>query len=224
MKKKYSAQCAYRDSSVAKNYDHTRFSSLKGKIGDLLDKRAIDGLLQNMEATFRVLDLACGTGRLTHFLVKKGYHCVGLDISLQMIQIAKNRLKKISGFIGLCQGSAEVLPFASESFDYITSIRFWGHIPRDERQLILSEVYRVSKRYFVVEVCIPGSISRIRRYWKKKIEQLRNRTFIEGIWEWHLFTYREIELELNNNGFKLAKKIPKLPFLSDAWFLLAQKE
>jgi SAM-dependent methyltransferase len=38
-----------------------------------------------------VLDLACGTGSLTHILVKKGYDMIGLDASAEMLSIARRK-------------------------------------------------------------------------------------------------------------------------------------
>jgi len=38
-----------------------------------------------------VLDLACGTGGLTHILAAKGYDMIGLDISAEMLAIARQK-------------------------------------------------------------------------------------------------------------------------------------
>ena len=38
-----------------------------------------------------VLDLACGTGSLTQILAKKGYDMIGLDISAEMLAIARQK-------------------------------------------------------------------------------------------------------------------------------------
>ncbi len=38
-----------------------------------------------------VLDVACGTGNVTELLVQKGYEAVGVDISADMIEIAKSK-------------------------------------------------------------------------------------------------------------------------------------
>jgi len=38
-----------------------------------------------------VLDLACGTGSLTHILAKKGYDMIGIDASAEMLSIARQK-------------------------------------------------------------------------------------------------------------------------------------
>ena len=40
----------------------------------------------------RILDVGCGSGWLTHYLIKLGYDAVGIDISPDMIEIARKRL------------------------------------------------------------------------------------------------------------------------------------
>ena len=38
-----------------------------------------------------VLDLACGTGRLTHELAARGFDMTGVDLSPEMLEIARER-------------------------------------------------------------------------------------------------------------------------------------
>lgn len=51
-----------------------------------------------------VLDLGCGTGRLTELLYKKGYDMIGIDSSQEMLNAAMNRKEKTgSDILYLCQ-------------------------------------------------------------------------------------------------------------------------
>lgn len=45
----------------------------------------------NMKKTNKILELACGTGNITIPLAKKGYNVVGLDISQDMLMVAKDK-------------------------------------------------------------------------------------------------------------------------------------
>ena len=49
--------------------------------------------LKNEEA--KILELCCGTGRLTIPIAKKGYHITGVDISHSMLDRAKEKGKGI---------------------------------------------------------------------------------------------------------------------------------
>jgi len=63
----------------------------------------------------RVLDLGCGTGRLSQALAEQGIARVwGVDASPEMLAVARDRLP---GSVGLKQGRAEQLPFRDAWFD-----------------------------------------------------------------------------------------------------------
>ena len=52
----------------------------------------ITSLLQeNQISKGLVLDLGCGTGTLTEALAKKGYDMIGIDASLEMLEIATEK-------------------------------------------------------------------------------------------------------------------------------------
>jgi demethylmenaquinone methyltransferase/2-methoxy-6-polyprenyl-1,4-benzoquinol methylase len=63
----------------------------------------------------RVLDLACGTGDLSRELDSRGYEVVGIDLSLGMLQAARDVAAP------LVVGDAAVLPFATASFEGVVS-------------------------------------------------------------------------------------------------------
>lgn len=52
----------------------------------------IEELLPNIKKSKRLLELACGTGNLTLPLMEKGYDVIGIDISEDMLTVAKDKL------------------------------------------------------------------------------------------------------------------------------------
>jgi SAM-dependent methyltransferase len=63
----------------------------------------------------RVLDLGCGTGRLSHALAEEGLARVwGVDASPEMLAVARARLPDT---VGLKEGRVEELPFRDAWFD-----------------------------------------------------------------------------------------------------------
>jgi len=83
---------------------------------EIADQDATQGqiqLIKNiLKPTGLVLDLACGTGRLVTPLNKVGFDAVGLDISSNLLKIAKTRLASIR----LVRADMRLLPFKLRGF------------------------------------------------------------------------------------------------------------
>lgn len=67
----------------------------------------------------RVLDLACGTGDIGLEMHARGARVVGLDITHRMLQLA--RAKPDASALDFVTGDMMALPFASETFDIVTT-------------------------------------------------------------------------------------------------------
>ncbi len=85
----------------------------------------------------RVLDLACGTGELLREAPERPMSLVGLDLSPDMLRVARNR----NGRPHWVRGDAERLAFADGAFDAVFLKGCLHHL-RDHRGLI-HEVSRV---------------------------------------------------------------------------------
>ena len=89
----------------------------------------------------RILDLCCGGGQATQFLVQKSQKVTGLDAS----PVALKRAALIAPQADYVQAMAESMPFADAEFDLVhTSVALHEMTPEQLRQ-ILQEVYRVLK-------------------------------------------------------------------------------
>ena len=120
---------------IAKDYDTSRFSNSYGKYINNQEDRIIRKYL-NEENVSLNLDLACGTGR---FLDYADY---GLDISSEMIKIAKDRFSNKD----IVLGDAEQLPFENKYFENIISFHLFMHLDIEVMKKILSETNRVLKK------------------------------------------------------------------------------
>ena len=67
----------------------------------------------------KILDLACGTGHHTIFFAKFGYEVTGVDLSQNMLQVAKENAKGISGVQFLKAGFLDVYPKLKDRFDAV---------------------------------------------------------------------------------------------------------
>lgn len=92
-----------------------------------------------------VLDFGCGSGENTLLLAKRGAKAVGVDISADLIALARRRLA-INGLPDAAQfivGSAHDLPVGSDSVDVVFGIAILHHL---DLEATSREVHRVLKR------------------------------------------------------------------------------
>src|SRR5512138_540759 len=68
-----------------------------------------------------VLDYGCGTGKNTVLLARRGASVKAMDVSFDLIQIARRRLaaNRVTSGVDLVVGSAYDLPFADDSVDVV---------------------------------------------------------------------------------------------------------
>lgn len=94
------------------------------------NERVINIILDNAQVkeNTRVLDVACGTGVLFPDYIKRGAVVTGVDISPEMVKIAKKNFPKIEV---LCE-DVENLDF-TENFDVVMVYNAFPHFPYPER-------------------------------------------------------------------------------------------
>lgn len=101
-----------------------------------------------IKPTDRILDIGCGAGRTTINLFKNGYkNIIGLDLSTNLINYAKEYVKNNNLDIEFVNGDATKLDYEDNTFDaVIFSYNGMKCIPgKKNRDNVLKEVYRVLK-------------------------------------------------------------------------------
>jgi ubiquinone/menaquinone biosynthesis C-methylase UbiE len=91
----------------------------------------------------KVLDLGCGTGRLTTELAERGYNVYGADINRDVIGIAIDKAKNINVSAHFVTAQAELLPFSEGVFDICIADSVLEHVT--DWKKTLAEVARVLK-------------------------------------------------------------------------------
>ncbi|MFM7014781.1 MAG: class I SAM-dependent methyltransferase [Bacteroidota bacterium] len=118
---------------LAESYDDNRFSNSYGKYIDKQERKILSIILKDENEI--ILDLACGTGRLSNFAN------IGIDASDKMIDVAKLKypLKKF------LVGEANKIDLEDNSIDTIICFHLFMHLDKNMMDEILNECFRVLK-------------------------------------------------------------------------------
>ncbi len=167
---------AYNFDKIARTYD--RMNRLMTLGMDRCWRRRAVRELSTFNYRFSTLDVACGTGDMVVDLVKQGCSVTGVDISEEMLEIAKqktasacspSKLERVAaqradggvcqqGNVCLQKADAEHLPFEDNTFDAVTcafGVRNFVHLEQG-----LSEMLRVLKpsgKMVILELATPDS-------------------------------------------------------------------
>lgn len=138
---------AYNFDTITRTYDRLNRLMTLG-LDRRWRKRALRGIQGN------VLDVACGTGDMAVSLVERGCTVTGVDISKEMMAIAKRKAPQAEYRLA----DVERLPFGDASFDAVTcafGVRNFVHLEQG-----LCEMLRVLKpggRMVILELATPDS-------------------------------------------------------------------
>lgn len=87
----------------------------------------------------RIADLGCGSGVFTGLMHRRGFDCVGVDLSPKLIRIARQAHPGID----FQEGDIERLPFPDNSFDGVLLAGVLHHLP--ELSKCAAEIKRILK-------------------------------------------------------------------------------
>ena len=153
---------AYQFDTIAANYDRMNRIMTIG-LDRLWRKRAVREILPHKctDHEISVLDVACGTGDMMVCLAESGCTVTGVDISEEMLAIAKQKTASShfppSSF-SFHLGDAEHLPFEDNTFDAVTcafGVRNFVHLEQG-----LNEMLRILKPggiMAILELATPDS-------------------------------------------------------------------
>ncbi len=149
-------------------------------------------VLLNPAQNTSFLDIGCGTGVLLKQLahLNRQLFLYGLDISAAMIQKTQTKLGNKSHSQ---LGTATHLPYASNSFDYVTCCTSLHHHPDTEKSL--AEMYRVLKpggKAAILDIFVDGYLRKLRY-------KLDNIIFQEGTT--YAYTSKQLYQRFQKIGF-----------------------
>ena len=108
--------------------------------GKLRWQRRVKMLTAHLKSTDKVLEIGCGTGYFTKEIVRTGALVTAIDISPELLNIAKQEITETN--INFLLDNAYELSFEDNSFDSIVGSSVLHHL---EIEKAISEMFRVLK-------------------------------------------------------------------------------
>jgi len=163
-------------------------TGIREKVADLVDE----------EDKIKILDVCTGTGTQAFAFAKRGYEVVGIDLSEEMLRMAKKKNKYEN--VRFVVADATKMPFDFEPvyFDF-ACISFGLHeMPHEVRHQVLDEMRRVSEKIIVVDYHIPKN--RLHRWLHVSFASLYESKYYRD------FAKRDLEELLREHGFRAVKE------------------
>lgn len=157
---------------AATDYDQTRYESAEGRFFNDLEIEVLREWLEPAPGK-KLLELPAGTGRLAIPLAQSGATIVGGDISENMLRVAlEKKGREGVRHAHFAQVNGLGLPFADNTFDAVTSFKFFHLVPNELKRQFVEEMARVTKvgGKIVIEFNSPyyGGVLAFYRYYLRK--------------------------------------------------------
>ncbi|MCZ2845469.1 MAG: class I SAM-dependent methyltransferase [Candidatus Bathyarchaeota archaeon] len=129
------------------------------EIMDKIQKCCLNKLLKQIPDIHceKILEVGCGVGRWAPLMLSKGAKYFGVDISSEMIRIAKRKVPE--GDFSITNG--QKLDFPEGLFDLVFSVTVLHHIPYNKQEKMVQEMRRVTKKngYMIIveDICLASS-------------------------------------------------------------------
>lgn len=125
---------------IVKSYA-SKFSKPSEYIDEFTDLVAKNG---------KILDIGCGTGTDANYIASKGFEVIGIDLSEEMLNIAKKKFPHIDFRIA----DMRKLSFENEQFDGIFVAFSLFHIPKKDVPNTLADLYDLLKPNGAIYIAI----------------------------------------------------------------------
>jgi SAM-dependent methyltransferase len=148
-------------------YQQQRYRSLDQAWVNWREQRLLAQLLTQCQlAKGTVLDVPCGYSRFAPLYARLGITAIGADVSYAMAHLAAANQARHGRERWLC-ADVLALPFTDSVFDSVLCIRLLHHRYSDaERQRILCELARVSRRFVIISFYRSTLLHTVARHWR----------------------------------------------------------
>jgi ubiquinone/menaquinone biosynthesis C-methylase UbiE len=153
--------------SDPQDYQQQRYRSLDQVWVNWREQRLLAQMLTHCQlAKGTVLDVPCGYSRFAPVYAHLGITAIGTDVSYDMAHLAAANHARHGQERWLC-ADVLALPFTDSVFDGVLCIRLLHHRYSDtERQRILCELARVSRRFVLISFYLATPLHTLARSWR----------------------------------------------------------
>ena len=155
-----------------------------------------------------VLDLGCGNGVYTKYLIDLGIKPIALDVDHGSLRSARKYVGQPK--LKICQASGVNLPFDDAVFDLVICIETLSHIPHEKHSIAFKEINRVIKK----DGTLITSVHNSARFALQNIVRLKKpeSAYKNPGLTIYPFTKKELSQNLTQVGFSLKGSISFINF------------
>ena len=203
----------YQSAEGAARYDVRYQTHWHKRLSDRVERRLLRRLLLRAGRQDAVLDVPCGTGRLSPVVAEAAGWLYETDISLAMLELDRSNLGDLAA--GRIAGSALALPFRDGAVGGTVSVRLTHHLTEpSEVEALVRELCRVSREWVIVSYFAHSSL-------KARIRQLRSKLF--GKRRKNTVRHAELRALAERHGFRVECAPPLSRLFSGHHFALLRR-
>lgn len=202
----------YQDTKVASEYDAVRFESIAGRVFNKWEQNVIRRAFAGVGAGATIADIPCGTGRLAEPLLAAGYRVHGMDISPQMLDVARQRLLPFGDRFTTEVADVRALDRTHQQYDAALCARVLMHFPLEEQIEFLRGVAKITSGRIVISHSLNSPYQRLRRGVKAALRHPAPAR--------HPVTVAEIDQFLSAAGLRQVRHYRLNPFISEAIYVV----
>src|SRR5262249_42151401 len=140
-----------------------------------------------------VLEVGCGTGAFSRALADRGHRVTAIDLSPEMIRVARDRTSPVQDVAYECQDVMR-MPTEGRGYDCVVSIATLHHLPLEEAVEVMSRLVRRGGMLVVHDIRTDRSVGdwlraplaiAARAWWRVRVGRLRERAEVRAAWGEH---------------------------------------
>ena len=193
-------------------------SQFDGSLRQRRERRALEQLIALIPAQSLVLDLPCGTGRVTRLILQAGHAVLGGDSAPAMLAEAERQLQPDFPQARFQVMSAAATGLADRSVDAVVCNRLLHHFAEpDVRIGVLREFARVSRGPVIVSF---SSAFGVDVAWQKLTRRLQGRE----LQHYFPIPLRQLQSEFAAAGLRVTGTRAVMWGLSRMWYVVGERQ